>query len=352
MTGNMKLFPVVGDYFALDIGTTAVRAVKLAGGTGGWSLEQYGYAPIDIKLSGSDAAEDQRRLGEVITTVVGQSGIRSRNVVLGVPSDKMFATVIDLPNVPESEIESVVKYQAEQYIPMSLDKAKVDWALLGKSVNDQTKNEVLLASVANTFSETRLDLIEGLGFNVIAIEPDSLALTRSLLPSGLPDARLIIEVGDFTTDIVIAYADAPRLIRSVPSGMQSLVKAATQNLNIEAAQATQFILKFGVQPDKLEGQVLRAVSTTVEQFASELEKSLKFFQTKYPSVTVGGMIMSNYGLMIPGLRELLSEKVKLPAELGNPWQRVRVGPSDQQKLQPLSSQFAVAIGLAERGAGA
>jgi type IV pilus assembly protein PilM len=334
MTGNMKLFPVVGDYFALDIGTTAVRAVKLAGGTGGWSLEQYGYAPIDIKLSGSDAAEDQRRLGEVITTVVGQSGIRSRNVVLGVPSDKMFATVIDLPNVPESEIESVVKYQAEQYIPMSLDKAKVDWALLGKSVNDQTKNEVLLASVANTFSETRLDLIEGLGFNVIAIEPDSLALTRSLLPSGLPDARLIIEVGDFTTDIVIAYADAPRLIRSVPSGMQSLVKAATQNLNIEAAQATQFILKFGVQPDKLEGQVLRAV------------------QTKYPSVTVGGMIMSNYGLMIPGLRELLSEKVKLPAELGNPWQRVRVGPSDQQKLQPLSSQFAVAIGLAERGAGA
>lgn len=350
MTSSMKLFSAVGDYFALDIGTTAVRVVKLTGGPTSWSLERFGYAPIDIKLSTSDAAEDQRKLGEVIMTVVGQSGVKSRNVILGVPSDKMFATVIDLPDMPANEIESVVKYQAEQYIPMNINEAKIDWAQLGKSINDASKNEILLASVANSFSETRLDLIEGLGFNVIAIEPDSLALTRALLPQNVEDARLIVEIGDFTTDIIITYGDSPRLIRSLPSGMQSLVKAASQNLNIEPAQASQFILKFGVQPDKLEGQVLRAVQATVEQFAGELEKSIKFFQTKYPSVKVSGMIVSNYGLLIPGLKEMLAEKVGLTSELGNPWQRVKVGASDQATLQPLSAQFAVAIGLAERGA--
>jgi type IV pilus assembly protein PilM len=251
--------------------------------------------------------------------------------------------------MPANELASTIKYQAEQYIPMSLDEAKIDWALLGKSVNDTTKNEVLLTSVQNSFTESRLDLIEGLGFNVVAIEPDSLALTRALLPTGVTDARVIVEIGDFTTDIVVTHGDAPRLMRSLPTGMQSFVKATAQNLNIKPEQAAQFILKFGLQQDKLEGQVFRALQATVDQLVVEIDKSVKFFQTKYPSVAVGTIIVSNYGVTIPGASNYFADKSGIRVELGNPWQRVRVSSGDQVKLQPLSSQFAVAIGLAERG---
>lgn len=349
MTSSMKLFSAVGDCFALDIGTTAVRVVQLAGSNGSWTLERYVSVPVDLKVSSSDAAHDQRKLGEVIMTAVGQAGIKSKDVIIGVPSDKMFATVIDLPDMAANELAATIKYQAEQFIPMSLDEAKIDWALLGKSVNDITKNEILLTSVQNSFTEARLDLIEGLGFNVVAIEPDSLALTRALLPANVGDARVIVEVGDFTTDIIVTYGDAPRLMRSLPTGMQSFVKATAQNLNIRPEQAAQFIMKFGLQQDKLEGQVFRALQPSVDQLVMEIEKSVKFFQTKYPSVSVGGQILSNYGVTVTGFSDYVSQKLSLRSELGNPWQRVRVSSADQASLQPLSSQFAVAIGLAQRG---
>lgn len=345
----MKLFPAVGDYFALDIGTTAVRAIQLSGGHGNWTLERYGVAPVDIKVASSDSPDDQRKLGEIITTVIGQSGIRSRNVILGVPSNRMFATVVDMPDMSDAELASTIKYQAEQFIPMSIDEAKIDWAVLGKSVNDTSKNEVLIASVANSFSEARLDLVEGLGLNVAAIEPDSLALARALLPNGVSDGRLLVEVGDFATDIVMTFGDSPRLVRSIPTGIQTLVKAAAQNLNVQPQQAQQFILKFGLQRDKLEGQVFHAMEATLDQFVTEVSKSVKFFQTRYPSVPVSSMIVSNYGATIPEFATYMSQKVGIPAEAGNPWQRVRVSAGDQAKLQPLSSQFAVAIGLAQRG---
>ncbi len=344
----MKLFTSVGEFFALDIGTTAVRVVQLERGGGGWSLSRYGAGQVDIKVSTSDAREDQKRLGEVITSVVSQSGIRARNVVLGIPSNKMFATVVDMPDMPAQELAGTIKYQAEQYIPMSIDEAKVDYAVLGKSLSDPTKNEVLLAGVGNSFSESRLDLVEGLGMNVVAIEPDSVALARALLPPATPDARLIMEVGDFATDIVMTYADAPRLVRSIPVGMQTLVKAACQNLNIQENQALQFILKFGLQPDKLEGQIFKALELTLDQFIGEIVKSLKFFQTRYPSVTVGALIMSDYGVTIPAFADYISQKVGVRSQLGSPWQRVHVAQADQIKLQPLSAQFAVAIGLAQR----
>jgi type IV pilus assembly protein PilM len=344
----MKLVSSVGDFFALDIGTTAVRAVQLTRAGSGWALTRYGVAPVDIRIATSDAAEDQKRLGEVINSVIGQSGMHTRNVVLGIPANKMFATVVDLPDMPRAELASTIKYQAEQFIPMSIDEAKVDWAVLGKSVNDQHKNEVLLASVSNAFSESRLDLIESLGMNVIAIEPDSLALVRSLLPAGTADGRLIVEVGDFTTEIVMTYADAPRLVRSINTGMQTFVKAAVQNLDIQENQASQFILKFGLQPDKLDGQVFRALETTLEQFVVEVNKSVKFFQQRYPSIPIGAMILSGYGVTIPAFAQYMASKVGIQAQLGNPWQRVSVSAADQTKLQPMSAQFAVAIGLAQR----
>ena len=345
----MKLFSSVGDYFALDIGTTAVRVVQLKGGNGSWSLERFASVPVDMRISGSDALDDQRKLGEIITTAIGQSGIKSKDVIVGVPSNKMFATVIDVPDMPANEMEATIKYQAEQYIPMSIDEAKVDWAVLGKSLNDQTKVEVMLASVANSFSESRMDLVEGLGFNVVAIEPDSIALTRALLPVGVKDARLIVEISDFSTDIVMTYSDAPRLIRTLPTGLQTMVKATAQNLNIQGPQAAQFVMKFGMQADKLEGQVIRSLSATVDQFISEIVKSIKFFQTRYPKIPVGGMIVSEYGVTVPGLASYIANKVGLPVELGNPWQKVTVPTSMRASMQDYSAQFAVVLGLAERG---
>ncbi|MBC7746835.1 type IV pilus assembly protein PilM [Pedobacter sp.] len=344
----MKAFSSVGDFFALDIGTTAIRIVQLAKTGDTWNLVKYVSVPVDIRISNSDSPEDQKKLAEIITTAIGQSGIRSRNVVLGIPSNRMFATVIELPEMSHQELMSTIKYQAEQYIPMSLDEAKVDWAIIGKSPKDPTKNEILLASVANSFSEQRLDLIEGLGLNVLAIEPDSLALCRSLLPLGITDGRLIIDLGDFASDVVMTLGDGPRLIRSIPTGFRTLVKAATQNLNIQDQQAAQFIVKFGLQPDKLEGQILRALESTMDQFAAELTKSVKFFQTKYPTSPVSGVLLSGYAATIPGFSEYVTAKVGIPTQIATPWQQVRVSVTDQASLQSISPQFSVAVGLAQR----
>ncbi|MDO8336231.1 MAG: pilus assembly protein PilM, partial [Candidatus Saccharibacteria bacterium] len=144
----MKLLNTVGDFFALDVGTTAIRIVQLSrqGHNDAWNLVKFGYAPVDAKISTSDAAEDQRRLGEIIMTALGQSGINTRDVVVGIPSNKTFATVVDLAKMSPAELKVNIKYQAEQYIPMPINDVKLDWALLGDSPSGADKSEVLLTS--------------------------------------------------------------------------------------------------------------------------------------------------------------------------------------------------------------
>lgn len=344
----MKLIKGLGDFFGLDIGTKAVRVVQLSRTGAGWSLVHYGYTPVDSKITSGDSPEARRRLGEAIMTAVGQAGIRTSNVAIGLPSNKTFSTVIDVPKVSEQELRAMMKYQVDQYIPMSSDEAEVDWVLLGESLHAQNQYEVLLTSTSKTYAEERLELVEGLGFNVIAEEPDAIAMVRSLSVTDSQDARLIIDMGENSTDLAVVYNGAPRLIRMIPTGLSSLVRAAVQNLNVQEDQARQFILKFGLAPDRLDGQVLRAIDSTLDNFSSELIKSIKFFQTRYPNTAVSSILLSGFGSVIPQLDSYVMNKAGIQSIVADPWQRVQVSQSDQQQLAPIASEFAIAVGLAQR----
>lgn len=348
----MNILKGMGEFFALDIGTNAIRVVQLKKNLNSWTLEHYGYAPIDSRLTSSDSEEARRKVAEVIMTAVGQSGIKAKNVVIGLPSSKTFTTVIDVPMASEAELKSTMKYQFDQYIPMSVDEAKVDWALLGPSLRAQNQQEVLLSSVARTYSEERLELVESLGLNVIAAEPDPIAMVRALTPPGTQGAILQLDMGETSTDIAIVYGDSPRLIRTIPTGVSSLVKATVSNLNVQEDQARQFILKFGLAPDRLEGQVLRALETTLDNFAAEITKSVKFFETRYPSVVVEGVLLAGFAAAIPQFDNYLAGKVGKQVRIANPWQGVQMSDNDQKQLGPVATEFATVIGLAKRSGGA
>ncbi len=346
----MKLANGMGDFFALDIGTNAIRVVQLnQAGTGQWSLAAHAYVPVDHRITTSDSPEAKRKLGEVIMTAVGQSGIRTKNVAIGLPSNKTFTTVIDVPNVSDAELRATMKYQIDQYIPMSIDDAKVDWALLGPSLREQNQQEVLVSSTAKTYSEDRLEMVEALGLNVIAAEPDPIAMVRALTPPSANGMALVmIDMGEQATDLVITYGDTPRLVRTIPTGLSSLLKAAVQNLNVQEDQARQFILKFGLAPDRLEGQVLRAIEGTLDGFVAEVTKSVKFFQTRYPNIPINALLLSGFSAIIPMFGDYLGTKAGIRGVPANPWQGVRLSANDQQQLAAVASEFTIAVGLAKR----
>jgi len=342
--------PLLGSsaaFFGLDIGSTAVRLVELAGPSGAKTLVKYAYVPLDSTIALSDSKADQQKLAEVIKQLVDGAHVSTRNVAVGIPSNRVFTTLADVERLPNHELAKAINYQADSLIPTPLTESKIDWAVLGDSPADKTKQEILLTSVPNKFVEERLDMLESIGLNVVAFEPDNLAMARAL---ALPESggQLILDVGYRATDLVIAFNGDPHLTRSIPTGVEALIKAAAQGLSVYSKQAQQFVFKFGLGKDKLEGQVFQALSGTVDLLTSEVEKSIKFFQTRYPGSKIDRIVVTGGASVVPQFPLHLANTFGINVEIGNAWRGVSFSADRQNELLAISNQFSVAVGLAER----
>jgi type IV pilus assembly protein PilM len=344
----MSLLSGVSEFFGLDIGSTAIRLVELHGTGPQRTLVRYAYAPIDGKLAMSDAKSDQQKLAATISELVTQSRVSTRSVAVGLPSLRVFTTIADIDRVANNEMGKAIHYQADSLIPTPVEESKIDWALLGDSPKEPNKVEILLSSVPNNFIEQRLDMLEGIGLNVIAFEPDNLALVRALVPSTMATPQIVVDIGRKSTDIVITMNGAPRLTRAIPTGTESIIRAAAQNLGIDDKQAEQFVFKFGLSRDKLEGQVYQAIISTIDIITNEIEKSVTFFQGRYTGSKLERVIVTGGASVLPEFPLYVANKFSLNVEIGNAWRNVAYASDRQNELAALSNQFGVAVGLAER----
>ncbi len=344
----MSILSGVSDFFGLDIGTSAIRVVQLRGSGHLKALERYGYAPVDSTITMSDSRADQQKVVQVVRELITQTRITSRNVAVGIPSNKVFTTLVDIDRLSPHELAQSIRYQADGLIPTPLAESKIDWAMLGDSPADKNKVEVLLSSVTNKFVEDRLDTLESIGLNVIAFEPDNLALTRAIIPPENTTPEMVLDVGSKSTDLVVTMGGAPRLTRAIPTGSEAIIRSAMQNLNIDEKQAQQFVFKFGLSRDKLEGQVYHAIIGTVDILMNEIEKSIKFFQTRYTNTKIERIVVTGGASALPEFPLYIANKFGVNVEIGNAWRNVSFADSRQNELLAVSNHFGVAAGLAER----
>jgi type IV pilus assembly protein PilM len=340
----------VSEFFGLDLGTTAIRVVQLRGSGPIKALDRYGQMALPGTLALSESKADRQKVAQAIKGLLRQVGISTENVAANLPSNRVFTTIIDIDKLPGEELARTIRYQADSFIPTPLAQSKIDWAVLGDSPKDPKKAEILLSSIDNKFLEDRLDMLESVGLNVIAFEPDNMALARALIPVDITTPEMVLDIGSAATDLIIAVAGVPRLSRSIPTGTTVLVRAVVQSLSIEVQQAEQFVFKFGLGKDKLEGQIYNSIIGVVDNLVAEIEKSIKFFQGRYPSQKLERIIVTGGASALPEFPLYLANHFGINVEIGNAWGNVSFPASRQNELLAVSNHFGVATGLAEREA--
>ncbi|MFO0862937.1 MAG: type IV pilus assembly protein PilM [Candidatus Saccharibacteria bacterium] len=346
----MKLFPQEENYFGLDIGSSSIKLAQLRALHGRPSLVTYGDIEVPSDMVVSDSDIDQQRVADLIKQLADDAKVTSKNVVASLNAAQSYTAIITVPKLSHDELAQSIKFQADKVIPMAIDQVKLDWAVVGENpASDEL--DILLVAAPNNVANKYLNIVQKAGLELMALEINSIAQSRSLVsPADAQSCILIADLGVLATDIAIINAQIPRLVRSAAVGYKAMLRVATQNLGIDAGQADQFLKKFGMDQTKLEGQVYKTLKPIVDHLVEELNKSITFFQEKNENKHIEKIILTGGTVALPGLPLYIANSTGLTVEIGNPWQNISYPAELQSNLAGLSLNYATAIGLAMRGA--
>ena len=81
---------------------------------------------------------------------------------------------------------------------------------------------------------------------------------------------------------------------------------------------------------------------------AEVEKSIKFFQTRYTGTALDKIIVTGGASVLPEFPLAIANKFGVNVEIGNCWRNATFPSEQQNELIKVSNKFSVAVGLAER----
>jgi type IV pilus assembly protein PilM len=361
--------------FGLDISDLSLKIIKLKKRRRVLSLASYGKEEIEPGLIKGGEIKNEKKLAEIIKEAIKKvrgKKLKTNYVVASLPEEKAFLQVIQMPKIPEEDLKSAVIYEAENYIPIPIEEVYLDYQIVPPVYDHLDHLDVLIAALPKKTVDPYLSALKLAGLQPKVLEIESLAIARALIKNGMTTQPiLLIDLGATRTSFIIFSGRSLRFTTSIPVSSTSFSEIISKNLRVTLAEAERLKIKYGLEEKikikigdektnlkKEKGKIFEALVPALVDLIQQIKKYLDYYQTHAShehlppdGKGVSKILLCGGGANLKGLPELLSLKLKIPVEIGNPW--VNILAEGKKEVAELSFEeslkYATALGLALRG---
>jgi type IV pilus assembly protein PilM len=334
----------------LDIGTSAVRAAELDLSHSKPVLLTYGQVGLPLGSIVDGEIHDSTAVTEAIRKLWKNGQFSSSNVVVGIAGLRAITREIDLPYVPDGEVDSAVRFQSEEVIPFPPEQTILSSQVLSDytSPDGDKMRRVLVAAAHADLVSGVIDAVEKAGLAVEGVDLISSALVRAI---GGQDAseqpEAIVSVGAGLTVVVIHQQGRPQFVRTVGAGGNATTAAISAALDLPINDAEAIKRRMGEDSAQMQA-ASRAAMASMQDLVSEIKNSVQYFASLPGRLPVGRVLVTGGGTDLEGFVPMLEEQVGLPVLRVSPLDRVdhsKLGLSEEQASE-VGPVLASPIGLA------
>jgi type IV pilus assembly protein PilM len=362
----------------VDVGSTAVRVAEVAAGDVP-VIVRAAQVPLPPGVVEAGEVRQPEVVAEALGELWSKSGVKSKQVHLGVGNQRVVVRELALPWLPEKELRDTLGFQVQEFIPMASDEAVLDFDLLGEmdqggrrmvrillvAAHKPMVNALVEAALAAKLDPQGIDLTPFAVIRAVGMGDEGLDLDSS-------GDEAIIDIGAQVTSICVHDRGVTRFVRMLPSGGRDITLAVASGLGVdeEVAERLKRGERFGgiadaapdvesvtdgapaVQlpppadaPDP--AAVRNLALTRAGGFADEIRSSLEFYTAQMPNAQIGRVLVVGGGSRLDGLLELLQERLPVPVDRGRLFERAK---SEVELSAEASAEaeavLSVAVGLA------
>ncbi len=324
----------------IDIGTSNIKIAQVSHESGPL-LETYGMVNAPYLLGSSHGTEAIDKTAEILKRLFERAGVTTNQCVISFPNSSVFTSVLELPNMDESEMTSAVEFEAKKYVPLALSDIDLSWTILSKDVLSGKTVKILLTAVPKQITQNYVAVLEKLGLKAQAGEIEALALIRSLIGEEKINC-VIIDIGAKATSLNIVENGFLRLSRNLNVGGETITQKISESLRLSFSRAEQFKKDFGVSNSTFMPETIKPVLNIIK---NEVKQLLMIYQSQ--NVKVDKLVLVGGGAFLPGISDFFSD-LKVKVESGNPLKNIAFSKEVEPILKRYNLNLAIAIGLGLR----
>jgi len=364
--------PKKNQLVGLDIGSHSIKLVEIDDTKKGLVLKNFGIIgmPKDSIMEGS--IKEVGVAASAIKTLFKNLNVKNKNVAVSISGFSVIVKKITIPKREESELETSIHEEAEQYIPFDISDVNLDYEILTSPEEEETGEkaegeegaeekkesdimDVMLVAAKKDIIEDYESLIQLAGLNPMIMDVDAFAIQNAYENSSgkTSGCYAIINVGAEELGINTIKDGVSIFTRDSSYGGSQITDAIMTKFNVSYEDAENIKLGGTKIDDKQKAALEEIFTTMISGWVQEIKRALDFLSTTYPDESIEKILVGGGAYRIPGFLKYLEMETEIPVEELNPFASLQINEKifDPEYLSYIAPQAAVAVGLALRSIG-
>lgn len=344
-----KQAPLLG----IDIGSIAVKVVELShartAAAHTYRVESWAIEPMPAGAIAERKIADPEVVSQVIRKALTRSGSRAKRCAVAIPGSAVITKIISLPAaLTDTEMESRIQLDADQYIPYPMSEVDLDFTVLGPSAIPGDV-DVLLAAARNEIVDALVAVMDLAGIETVVIDVEPYALENACILAMGAQAEgqtlAIADIGATATRIQVVRGGRTVYMREQAFAGAQLLEEIVHRYGLTPEDA-QRQLGEGTLPPDYPQEVGRPFA---EALAQQIGRALQFFYSSTFSQQADQIILAGGVARFSGLEQIIGQRLGIMAYVANPFLHMNLAPQVvSAELARHAPALAHAMGLALR----
>jgi type IV pilus assembly protein PilM len=322
----------------IEAGSVAAAEVRVNGEV---SVVGAAVQPLPPEAFHDGEVRDPASVAEALRTLFATNKL-SKRVRLGIANQRVVVRTLRLPAIEDpDELDSAIRFSAQEQIAMPLDQTVLDHRVVGGSPGaDGTSPQldVIVVAARRDMVAASLQPLREAGLEPVGVDLSAFGMIRALAgvdgaaaaagddeSQPVPGAVLYCNVGD-VTNLAVAKGRSCLFTRVSASGLDDMATGFASAVGLSQEHALMWLQHVGLSLplEQIEGDpnVVAKARTALETGASalldELRLSLDFYGAQEAAVPVERIVICGPGGAIPGLAERMEPDLGIPIAASHP----------------------------------
>ena len=353
----------------LDINASSIAAVELQV-NGTVEVVGHGVAPLAPGIFREGEVADPDALGAALKHLFSERKL-GNNIRLGIANQRVAVRTLFLPPIPDpKELATAIRFQAQEHIPMPIDRVVLDWEVVGhvEGENGERQIEVVVVAARREMVQAMIGAMNSAGLRPEGIDLAAFGMIRALagardqVPTPVPavqngengageqppaPAILYCHLDD-VTNLAVAQGSVCSFTRISPFGLEGIAQKLAERSQLSLEHARMWLTHVGLSDpiESISGEpeivasAREVLTAAVDKLVDELRMSLSYYGSQPYAHEVVKVVVCGPGTAIPGLPEAMQTSVGYPFEIGRP---AALGGLDDATAARLTLSYGLAL---------